>query len=355
MCRDVVQGPTPHYCNAVLRLPRNKTSAPGAPGPYITTKAADHPRKCHPSDPAAASYVAAGRWKVRRLEPALDRNQRNVGGGAPPAPRAGSIAASFIRKVNDDAKQGLDVMCMHLFVYGETVLPARFFEAKMFRNLMATAASLPAQAGYVPVARKAMPGLVQAEKARQLAWFKAGHDAAAALSGGKHLQVLHDAGTPANGVSFNVVAAQQVSPAWDRNDVWALSCRPPGGKPDADVAADAAAVIEGATARSFGDAAGGMMQDGGAKGTATQLGYDAEGCMLHSPDKVGASAIGKLVRTRKKKAVNPFPGAQGALRRARKVATVFSWNPRRAPLYKCAEMLGPPKRRPKLDNDTRCV
>ena len=353
MCRGVLKEPTLHCCNELLKLVRNKSVASGLPGAYITTKAADHLRRHHPEDPASASYMASALKRIKSIQGALERNQSNVTNPAPPPlPKAGSIEASFMKRVTADAKQDLDVMCMHLFVYGDTVLPARFFENKLFRSLMAKAVAL-GRLGYVPVTRKGMPGLVEQELARQLSWFKAEYAEAAVLSGGKHLQALHDGGTPANGVSFNVVAVQQISTTWDRNDIWTLTCRPPNGKTDADVAADVKAAVESATGKDFLETVGGMMQDGGAKGTATHLGYDAEDCMLHSPDKVGASAIGKLVRTRMKQPVNPFPEAQAVVRRARKVALVFSWNSRRAPLYKCAEMLGLPKRKPQLDNETR--
>jgi hypothetical protein len=361
VCRVVLQKPTPHYCNALLKLRRNKPTSGGTPGAYISTIAAEHLRRCHPEHPAAERYMALTLKKAKSASAALQRNASNLATSSvtsstnPPPPalvRAGAIEASFMKTITADAKADLDVMCMHLLVYGDTVLPVRFFESRLFRALMAKTAAL-GRSGYVPITRRDIPNLVKLELARQMSWFKNECAAAAAISGGRHMQVIHDAGTPANGVSFNVVAVQQVSPAWDRNDIWTLACRPPQGKSDVDVAADIKAVVEGATGSSYDKTVSGMMQDGGAKGTATLLGYDAEDCMLHSPDKVGSSAIGRLVRTKKKKVINPFPGAQAVFKRARKVAGVFSWHSRRALLYKCAEMLGLPRRKPQLDNETR--
>ena len=50
------------------------------------------------------------------------------------------------------------------------------------------------------------------------------------------------------------------------------------------------------------------IQDGAALGVSKELGYDdADVCLMHEGDKLGASAIGKLVRSRKTVAVNPFP------------------------------------------------
>ena len=49
------------------------------------------------------------------------------------------------------------------------------------------------------------------------------------------------------------------------------------------------------------------MQDQAAFGVGTQLGVDSEVCGMHSPNKLSESAIGLLVRTKNKVAVNPFP------------------------------------------------
>ena len=58
---------------------------------------------------------------------------------------------------------------------------------------------------------------------------------------------------------------------------------------------------------------GSMISDRAAKGVAGYYGIEEEVCLMHDGDKLGASAIGHLVRTKNKKEVNPFPQGKALL------------------------------------------
>lgn len=49
------------------------------------------------------------------------------------------------------------------------------------------------------------------------------------------------------------------------------------------------------------------MSDFAALGVATHMGHERHGCLMHNEMKVSLSLLGKLVRTRNKVVVNPFP------------------------------------------------
>ena len=69
--------------------------------------------------------------------------------------------------------------------------------------------------------------------------------------------------------------------------------------------------------------------DRAAMGVATELGFDDEEvCGMHDGDKVGASCVGKLVRSRNKVPVNPFQQGVDGIAFAHKIGVHFSKSPK---------------------------
>ena len=91
-----------------------------------------------------------------------------------------------------------------------------------------------------------------------------------------------------------------------------------------------------------------MVSDRAAGGVAAAAGIEEkEICMMHDGDKLGASAIGDLVRTKNKVTVNPFNEGKAVLQNATKCATHFSYGPARLQkLHKFCDLTGEAKIRP---------
>ena len=70
---------------------------------------------------------------------------------------------------------------------------------------------------------------------------------------------------------------------------------------------------------------------------ATEMDFDAEGCQMHNDDKVGASAIGALVRSAGKREVNPSPGGVSLMSTFREWAKTFIYESKRADLHVACE------------------
>ena len=72
-------------------------------------------------------------------------------------------------------------------------------------------------------------------------------------------------------------------------------------------------------------------------------------CTMHQGDKAGRSAIGLLVRSRKKTPVNPFGSGVSLYGKAHKMAAHFSYGTRRNKLQDIAKSIDGPNIRLQLD------
>jgi hypothetical protein len=66
---------------------------------------------------------------------------------------------------------------------------------------------------------------------------------------------------------------------------------------------------------------------------------DSNVCLMHDGDKVGKSAIGDLVRSKKGKVINPFKAGQELVNRIHKLAVWFSYSKRLSDLHATARAL----------------
>ena len=76
---------------------------------------------------------------------------------------------------------------------------------------------------------------------------------------------------------------------------------------------------------------------------------------MHQGDKFGRSAIGLLVRSRKKTVINPFDGGLSLYDKAHKMAAHFSYGNRRSKPHDITKTIGGPMIRLKLDLNTTRV
>ncbi len=60
---------------------------------------------------------------------------------------------------------------------------------------------------------------------------------------------------------------------------------------------------------------------------------------MHDGDKIGQSAVGGLIRTKNKVAVNPFPEGQELMKKAHKLGTYFSYITRHSQLMSFRQQL----------------
>ena len=84
-----------------------------------------------------------------------------------------------------------------------------------------------------------------------------------------------------------------------------------GGEYIADLARE---VVKETTGYDFNTLAGSSVQDCAALSVAEELDLEPEKCTMHQGDKIGKSAIGELVRSKKKAIVNPFPAGLNLLK-----------------------------------------
>lgn len=79
------------------------------------------------------------------------------------------------------------------------------------------------------------------------------------------------------------------------------------------------------------------------------MGFEEEGCQMHSEDKVGACATGTLTRSRNKVVQDPFQEGVALLTTMRNWAKAFSWG-RRDQLHAACQLAGCPELGITLDN-----
>ena len=159
--------------------------------------------------------------------------------------------------------------------------------------------------------------------------------------GNAYAQGLHDGGTLTNKKKFQALAIQFVAPDWARNLVITIGFKRSAMNKDKDVAALWRDTVKERCGFEFEEIVGRMRADRAAKGVAGELDLDeVEVCEMHDADKLVKSALGGLVRTKNKKAENPFTEGAELVQRAHKLGTHFGYSSRHDDLVKVAKELG---------------
>jgi len=85
------------------------------------------------------------------------------------------------------------------------------------------------------------------------------------------------------------------------------------------------------------------IQDFADLAVAREMDFEEEGCQMHNEDKVGASAIGSLVRSAGKREVNPFPGGVALMSAIGEMTKTIIVESNRADLHVACEKEKEPK------------
>ena len=165
-------------------------------------------------------------------------------------------------------------------------------------------------------------------------------------------QAIHDCSTLADKHKYLAIGLQFILPGWDANMAVALSVVRCDKGTDKYLAAVIEKEIEKLTGTSFKELADSAIQDGAALGVARLLSVEAIVCLMHDNDKLGQSGMGGLVRSKVKKAVNPFPEGQALIEKLRTVAKHFSYAGRIKTLHACCKRTGAAAICPKIDKNT---
>ena len=155
--------------------------------------------------------------------------------------------------------------------------------------------------------------------------------------GNPFCQVQHDGTTLADHHKRLAVGVQFVDPISYQNHVVCLGLVPL--KNNSGVTG--AATLEGVVTRTMGYSSEvlihSVISDLAAVSVAKEMDQEADECEMHQSDKIGKSAIGDLVRTRKKIPINPFPEGQSLKNKCHKMATYFSYSTRHSELMNLQE------------------
>ena len=111
-------------------------------------------------------------------------------------------------------------------------------------------------------------------------------------------QILHDGGTL--DMKHQAFGLQFVDPRWNQNFVICLGLTPLKDGTAPAVADLLRRELKDTYKYDPAKIIAASMQDGAAVAVAKELGVETEICLMHSADKVGASAIGDLVRSKTK-------------------------------------------------------
>eukprot|EP00039_Didymoeca_costata_P019587 m.338136 g.338136 ORF g.338136 m.338136 type:complete len:811 (+) comp18321_c0_seq1:106-2538(+) len=175
-------------------------------------------------------------------------------------------------------------------------------------------------------------------------------------------QIVHDVGKLANNSKYQAIGLQFIPVSWERNVVIAIGFVSSENNASPEVGSLIKTCMReflqiGAEEEfDVKDYVNSMGSNAAALKVATEsdLGYEAEVCLMHQGDKIGSSAVGDLVRSKNKVEVNPFEACQGLLTRTRRLATWYSFGSPLQKLQQHCKVLQIPFRTPELDyNSTR--
>ena len=354
------------FCNARLLLSRQKVEGKGDKlGPFITTKAINHCSQKHESTEAAANFAAMAKTLAYKRQNMLLAGGGQAGASSSPLLMQGKLERMVLNP-------GQKALCaqVHFFIYCRQSISKSTLLDPTFRALM-RCNDKPGEPTPV-LSFKMIEQWVAAEFEIFLRFLRHAmalkHEQA---KGNPFAQGQHDAGTLKNHKKVQVQAVQWVDPSFGRNQVVAfalsslaaieddseqtdeehdcegrsLASPPPMLIPahtDANVAKDYTLNFEKATGLKLKNSVATAIQDGGACGVASRLALrlrEREICNMHAASKIGAAALGFLVRTRLKKAIDPFPAGKQLCARVLGVAKAFSWSKQRDGLARTAATL----------------
>ena len=317
-------------CNTALTLSR----APG--GAWQTTMALRHVEACHPDHKLAEAKVE---YK-EKAQAALFHQQLNhkpVSADAPP----GKLSAYTLTP----AQSALSAQACW-YVYASLQVSKRSFEDPFFVDMMKAQVKAGKLATthrqvHAPILKaRHLKAFVRAEFEVFLLFFK--HllrEKWDQVMGNPFAQILHDGGTLDNHKKYQALGLQFIDPLWRENFVVCFGLTQLSSSTTDDVASTIKSVLLARSGFQCDDLVGAGISDRAARSVQRILDLEEEVCGMHDGDKLGQSATGGLVRTKNKKAVNPFPAGVEVMSNARKMATHFSYGTRYDMLWQLGDAL----------------
>ena len=140
--------------------------------------------------------------------------------------------------------------------------------------------------------------------------------------GNAFAQFLHDGGTLESHQKYQAFAIQFIAAQWFGNLTVCFGLVACADGHDLVISKLAVSTFEARVGLKFGDVFGSVISDRAAKGVGNHLDVDeVEVCLMHDGDKVGASAIGLLTRSKNSRIVNPFRKGEVMVENARKMSS----------------------------------
>ena len=324
---------TPQFCNTLLKLHKTKAK-PGNQPSWLTTRAIDHLREEHPTDGIAGpKYAKAAQDRAN----ATMGNQMSYGMPASDGSQqlgANSLSGFTLTK----ADKALSAQAQW-YAYSSMRISKSEFDSVWFKTMLQTVGDGEKTA---ILTKEKLVTFVRAEFNVFLLFLKMIMKKKYTISqGNAFAQAMHDGGTLASKRKYQALAVQFVAPEWKGNLVVTIGLLRMLHNADADVANLWKETMRERTGFEYDEIIARMRSDRAAKGVSGQLGMEGEEvCEMHDSDKLGRAAVGSLVRTKNKKAINPFEAGVSFVSRAHKLGTYFGYSDRYEKLAVICTSLG---------------
>jgi hypothetical protein len=327
-----VAGAPKKFCNTILKLHKTKATPQSGAQTWLTTRAADHLQREHPVDSPSGAIFAS---KARAREGDLIAQQMSFG-----MPTAGGVVGSdAISMFRMTKKEKALSSQAQWYVYSTMHISKSEFESLMFRRMLAGGDDT--EKVFV-LTVKNLKSFVAGEFGVFVVFLKLiMQKKYACAKGNTFAQGPHGAGTLVSKRKYQALALQFIAPDWLKNLVVTIAVVKSSKNTNADVAKIWKAKMPERCGLEYECVVGRMRSDRAAKGVAGELDMEEEEvCEMHDTDKLGQSACGGLVRTRKKVAVNPFKEGVDLVQKAHKLGAYFGYGSRAEQLTEIGKTVG---------------
>jgi len=278
-------------------------------GSYDTTKPRRHLEKvCEGGGKVCPEII---QWQLNQNQTKKRKSMEQTS----KAQKKTKTAQGNIRSIFDTQSYHNRALCAqsHFFLYSKSSIPIAMFEDPLFKNML----------------EAMIPPSCIIDKPPILNRFGAANYAASEFNlfktcihnelkpmleeskGNTFCQLIHDGVTLSNKSKYQAFGIQFTNRKFRCNHVVALGFRKVANSTTVTVAELGRELVKDRTQFELQEIIACSVQDGAAKGETKAWDLEVETCDMHDGDKIGASAIGRLVRKDGRgNVVNPFPAGQ---------------------------------------------
>ena len=296
------------YCNELLFIAwrttvKGKRNRKGIhAGCYLTMAASRHLQGCELGGAAAIVPMEAKRDNLARkrhlnLVTSIERQVVNK--------RMKQTSIPNVPSYHDQ------IICgqAHWFIYSSACVSLEVFRDNYFKSMLH--AMIPPSATVPKTLVLTIPRLKLMINAEWLAFIRIlRHELQKKFQdglGNTFCQFIHDGCTLESQSKYQAFGLQYTDSNFASNNVVALTFRRARSSAGESVVNLAREEVFNTTGYRFDQIIGCSVQDAAARSVAAHLQLEEETCDMHDGDKIGRSAIGELLRTRNKVAINSFP------------------------------------------------